>query len=73
MKYDLPASGHVTLMVYNLLGQVVDKPVNDQQNAGAYMIRWDASKMSSGIYMYRITVDAGKQTFKEVRRMVVLK
>lgn len=73
IQYDLPVAGHVTLVVYNMLGQVVDKLVDDQQNAGAYKIRWDASKMSSGVYMYHITVDAGKQTFKEVRRMVLLK
>lgn len=73
IQYDLPVAGHVTLVVYNMLGQVVDKLVNDQQNAGSYKIRWDASKMSSGVYLYHITVDAGKQTFKEVRRMVLLK
>jgi hypothetical protein len=61
------------LVVYNMLGQVVDKLVDDQQNAGSYRTVWNASKMSSGVYLYHITVDAGKQTFKEVRRMVLLK
>ena len=73
IQYDLPVAGHVTLTVYNMLGQVVDRLIDDQQNAGAYKIRWDASKVSSGVYMYQIAVDAGKQTFKEVRRMVLLK
>jgi len=73
IQYDLPVAGHVTMVVYNMLGQVVDRLVDDQQNPGTYKIRWDASKMSSGVYMYHITVDAGKQTFKEVRRMVLLK
>ena len=73
IQYDLPVAGHVTMVVYNTLGQVVDRLVDDQQNPGSYKIRWDASHMSSGIYMYQITVDAGKQTFKEVRRMVLLK
>ena len=73
IQYDLPVAGHVTMVVYNMLGQVVDRLVDDQQNPGTYKIRWDASKMSSGVYLYHITVDAGKQTFKEVRRMVLLK
>jgi hypothetical protein len=73
IQYDLPVAGHVTMVVYNMLGQVVDRLVDDQQNPGTYKIRWDASKMSSGVYMYHITVDAGTQTFKEVRRMVLLK
>ncbi len=73
IQYDLPVAGHVTMVVYNMLGQVVDRLVDDQQNPGTYKIRWDASRMSSGAYLYQITVDAGKQTFKEVRRMVLLK
>jgi len=73
IQYDLPVAGHVTLTVYNTLGQIVDRLLDNQQNAGSYKIRWDASKVSSGVYMYVITVDGGKQTFKEVRRMVLLK
>jgi hypothetical protein len=65
IKYGIPQDATVKLMVYNSLGQVVKTIVNLQQKAGYYTARWDGtnesgSKVSSGMYIYRIT--AGNYT-----------
>jgi hypothetical protein len=60
INYSIAQDANVKLMVYNSLGQVVKTIVNSQQKAGYYTIRWDGSndmgsKVSSGMYIYRIT------------------
>ncbi len=74
IRYQLPQDREVSLVVYDILGQVVKTLVRGQQKAGAYSVQWDATndagfRVSSGMYIYRIT--AG--TFTESRKMVLLK
>ena len=60
---------HVTLKIYNLLGQELVTLVNERQESGYYTVTWDASDMSSGVYLYRL--EAGR--FRATKRMVLLK
>ncbi|MBC8174896.1 MAG: T9SS type A sorting domain-containing protein [Candidatus Marinimicrobia bacterium] len=69
ISYQLPQPAFVTLSIYNLTGQLVEKLVSEQKNAGYHTVQWDASQAGSGIYFYRI--DAG--TFYEVRKCLVIK
>ena len=69
IRYALPKSGDVTLMIYNLRGENVARLVNGIQQAGNYIIKWDASNVSSGIYFYRL--QAGD--FVQTRKMLLLK
>jgi hypothetical protein len=75
IKYALPEAGFVKLEVYNVVGQVVRTLVAGQQNAGRYVVQWNASddsgrSLSSGIYFYRL--QAGDE-FLEVKKMLLLK
>jgi hypothetical protein len=75
IKYALPEAGFVKLEVYNVVGQVVRTLVAGQQNAGRYLVQWNASddsgrSLSSGIYFYRL--QAGSE-FLEVKKMLLLK
>jgi hypothetical protein len=75
IKYALPEAAPVKLEVYNVVGQVVRTLVAGQQNAGRYIVQWDATNdsghsLSSGIYFYRL--QAGGQ-FLEVKKMLLLK
>jgi hypothetical protein len=54
IQYSIPQSGIVTLKVYNILGQEVATLVNQEQKAGNYNIIFNAAKLSSGVYFYRI-------------------
>jgi len=69
IKYALPKDCWVRLEVYNILGQRVATLVDGKQVAGYKVIHWDASRMASGVYIYRIR--AGE--FVQVRRMLLLK
>jgi hypothetical protein len=66
----------VTLKVYDILGRELELLVNDEQEAGYYEINFDASKLSSGIYFYRIqALPTGRQagSFIETKKMVLMK
>jgi len=69
IEYELPKSGSVRLIVYNLLGQKVRTLVNARQTAGLHRAMWDGCNesgqpMSSGVYFYRLQADAKTQTQK---------
>ncbi len=57
IKYDLPVDMHVTLSVYNVLGQLVTALVDEQQVAGTHEISFDATRLASGTYFYRLQAD----------------
>ncbi len=59
----------VTLAVYDLLGREVAVLVDAQQTPGIYSIRFDASSLSSGVYLYRMQCGS----FREVRSMLLMK
>ncbi len=69
IQFTLPNESHVTLKVYNLLGQEVQTLVNDNRTAGIYSVDFNAGKMSSGVYFY--TLRAGG--FVETRKMLVVR
>lgn len=54
IKYDLPNDVHVSLRVYNTLGQLVTTLVNGQQLAGTHTVEFDAARLASGTYIYRL-------------------
>jgi len=69
IAYELPAGAQATLAVYNLKGQRLATLADSKQQAGYRSVVWDASRVSSGIYFYKLS--AGD--FTETRRMVLVK
>jgi len=69
IRYILPERANVTLKVFNLIGQEVATLVNGQQPAGSYVTLFEANKLATGIYFYRL--QAG--SFSEVKKMLLLK
>ncbi|MBI3195006.1 MAG: choice-of-anchor B family protein [Ignavibacteriae bacterium] len=69
ISYRLSLNSFVSLKVFNLLGEEVATLVNEVQEAGMKSVEFSADKLSSGVYVYRLT--AGNHT--EVKRMTVLK
>ena len=69
ISYQLSANSFVTLKVYDVLGREVAMLVNGKQSAGYHEVTFDAAKLSSGVYFYRISV--GK--FSSVKKLVVIK
>ncbi len=69
ITYSLPSSQFVTLKIFTLLGEEIATLVNEPKEAGSHTINFDASKLTSGIYLYQI--QAGQ--FNQVRKMLLLK
>lgn len=67
--YNIPYSNHVTLEVYNILGQRIKKLVDELQYEGNYKITFDASELPSGVYIYRLK--SGSYTAS--KKMLILK
>jgi hypothetical protein len=67
IAYSIPSNGlKVALSVYNILGQEVAVLVNSVKNAGSYEVEFDASKLSSGAYIYRLSAGSFVQTSKMI-------
>ncbi|MCB9247996.1 MAG: T9SS type A sorting domain-containing protein [Ignavibacteriales bacterium] len=56
----------VTLKIYDVLGKEINTLVSKNQSAGNYLIQFDASNLTSGIYYYQLTLDDYKKTNKMV-------
>ncbi|MBD3235006.1 MAG: T9SS type A sorting domain-containing protein [candidate division Zixibacteria bacterium] len=69
IEYRLPESGHVSLEIFNLLGQRITTLIDSEFEAGRHTVKWDASNYSSGIYFYKLT--AGDNVY--TKRMTLLK
>jgi hypothetical protein len=69
IKYGLPEAGHVSLTLFNLLGEEVATLVNENRSAGIHSVQFNASNLSSGLYIYRIIAGS----FIETNKMVLMK
>ena len=74
IRFDIPQSSHVNLIIYDALGREVTTLVNEKLGAGSYEVIWlaptgDGSSYPSGVYFYTIITN----NFKETKRMVLLK
>jgi hypothetical protein len=69
IKYDLPIDAHVTLKLYDVLGRDVLTLVDGQSRTGYHHTTLDASKLSSGVYFYRI--QAGQ--FSQTKKLILLR
>lgn len=69
IRYALPQSAKVRIAIYDLLGREVEILVDEVQTAGWQEVRWETSRMPSGIYLYTITAGA----FRETRKMILIK
>ena len=69
IKYSIAGEGIVTLKVFNTIGEEVALLVNETKLAGNYEVEFDASGLSSGIYLYRLH----SGNFVQTRKMLLLK
>jgi endo-1,4-beta-xylanase len=69
IRYSIPKSEFVRLIIYNVMGQKVALLINKERPAGTYEINFNASGLACGIYFYRI--EAG--SYVQVKKMVLLK
>ncbi len=69
IAFTLPEAGDVTLRVFNALGREVATLTEGFREAGSHQVRFDATDLSAGIYVYVLQ----SETFRQTRRMALLK
>lgn len=69
IKFDVPKLSDVKLTVYDISGKEMEVLINNKLSPGSYEFKWDASKLSSSAYFYRIQ----SQDFIETKRMLLIK
>ncbi len=69
ISFSLPVASHVSLEVYNVMGQRVTTVADGFYEAGVHACEWDGSAVASGVYFYRLETDA----YTETKKMLLLK
>ena len=69
IRYRIPKAGNVTLKIFDMLGAEVATLVSKYQSEGNYEVNFDASELSSGVYLYQLRVN----NFIATKKMILLK
>ncbi|MFC1501948.1 transglutaminase domain-containing protein [bacterium] len=69
IRYTIPYRGHVSIIIYNLLGREIETLVEDLLEKGEHAVQWDASGLPGGIYLYRLKMN----DYIETRKLVLQK
>lgn len=69
ISFQIPKEGLVILKVYDLLGNEISTLVNEQKAAGSYSVDFDASKLTSGMYLYKLI----SGSFSSTKKMILLR
>ncbi|MFA6456511.1 MAG: T9SS type A sorting domain-containing protein, partial [Bacteroidota bacterium] len=54
ITYSVPQTGHVSMTVYDILGNNVATLVDQPKSAGTHSVKFDGSRLSNGVYFYRL-------------------
>jgi hypothetical protein len=75
IDYQVPVDAKVILEVYNIAGQKVVELVNQEQSAGYYTVDFGSTRLSSGVYIYRLAASdkATGNNFSSIKKMMLLK
>ena len=76
ISYELAEDAHVKVSVFDVVGRVVAQLVDGRQGSGTHGVQFDGSLLSSGVYYYRLTAQAGGVTtaaYVETRRLMLVK
>lgn len=68
-EFRIAEAGNTKLVVYDMLGRSVETIIESDMQPGTYKINWNASKLSSGVYYYRLI----SGSFSETRKLILVK
>ena len=74
LKYELSDDAHVSIIIYDILGNIVNNLVYTNQSSGYKTVQWNGinnqgQSVSAGVYLYCIEAD----NFRQTRKMILLK
>lgn len=74
IEFSIPIDAQVKISVYNLVGEKVAEVINKDFTAGNHRIEFNASKLTSGVYLYKLdAVDVTGKNYNSVKKMTLLK
>jgi hypothetical protein len=69
IRFSLPQTSHAKLTIYDVLGNEVATLTNEELKVGSYLVSWNATGYSSGVYFYKLI----SNEFTDVKKMILLK
>jgi hypothetical protein len=69
IDFSIPKSGNVILKIFDIVGKEIETLINKEMSAGNYTIDFNASRLSSGTYFYKLT----SGVFSQTKKMILLK
>ena len=74
IRFDLPKESNVKILIYDVLGRLIKKIIDNRQDIGFKFIQWDGTnnygkKVSDGVYLYSIEAE----NFRQTKKMILLK
>ena len=69
INYQLPEKNHVSLRIYDILGNLVTTLVDQEMEPGYYNVSWNAISLASGVYIYRII----SGSFVSTKKLMLMK
>lgn len=74
IEFSLPVDAQVKISLYNLMGEKVAEVINRDFAAGNHRIEFNASQLTSGVYLYKLNVvDVTGKNYNSVKKMTLLK
>ena len=73
IRYSLGSESDVKLTIFDIAGRKVKGLINERQSAGFHEVSFDGSNLSSGVYFYTIESTSAKGTFRNTKKMILLK
>ncbi|HTY01943.1 MAG TPA: T9SS type A sorting domain-containing protein, partial [Bacteroidota bacterium] len=64
IDYDLPKASRITIVIYNLLGEEVARPVDRFDYSGRHSVTWSPENAASGVYICRLESSGHEETAK---------
>lgn len=71
ITFQLSKSNFVSLKVFDILGREIETLVNGEKSIGEHSVRFDGSRLASGMYLYQINIGHGQ--FSKTKKMVLMK
>jgi len=69
IEYQIKTKSNISLIIYDLIGRVIETLVYKQQSVGQYSVTFDASGLASGIYIYKLNAGG----FEQSKKMLLLR
>ena len=73
INFEMPSGGNVSLKVYDITGKEIVTLAEGYRNQGSYSVSFNGSGLSSGVYIYKLTVSSASINTTKVKKMILTK